>query len=269
MYPDWIDLTVPELLMKAKQHYYLVGDLIQHKAVHYFVAYGGILFDGLVIPLLLWKRTRKLAFIASIIFHMFNSIIFQVGIFPYLSLAFAVFFFEPKTIQNLFFKKKPFYEDNEVRLPKYGNIFAALYIIYFIIQVGLPLRHQAFEDDVLWTEEGHRLSWRMMLRTRNANTTFNVVNSDNNAVIPIKLSDYLSPKQIRQVSTKPDFMWQFAQHLKSEFAKQGIGIKVYVRSYLSINGKRRKRFIDPEVDIANEEWYHFKHHHWILPSNAE
>ncbi|MBO6607733.1 HTTM domain-containing protein [Psychroserpens sp.] len=269
MYPDWIDLTVPELLMKAKQHYYVVGDLLQHKAVHYFVAYGGILFDGLVIPLLLWKRTRKLAFIASIIFHMFNSIIFQVGIFPYLSLAFAVFFFEPKTIQKLFLKKKPFYKDNAVRVPKYGTVFAALYIIYFIIQVGLPLRHHAFGDDVLWTEEGHRLSWRMMLRTRNANTTFNVVNSDNNAVIPIKLADYLSPKQIRQVSTKPDFMWQFAQHLKSEFAKQGIGIKVYVRSYLSVNGKRRKRFIDPEVDIANEEWYHFKHHHWILPSNAE
>lgn len=269
MYPDWIDLTVPELLMKSKQHYYLIGDLIQHKAMHYFIAYGGILFDGLVIPLLLWKRTRKLAFIASVIFHMFNSIVFQVGIFPYLSLAFAVFFFEPKTIQKLFLKKKSFYENNEIKIPKYGMVFATLYILYFVIQVGLPLRHHAFEDDVLWTEEGHRLSWRMMLRTRNASTSFTVLNSENNAVIPMKLSDYLSPKQIRQVSTKPDFMWQFAQRLKAEYAEQGIGIKVYVRSYLSVNGKPKKRFIDPDVDIANEEWHHFEHHDWILPSNRE
>ena len=184
-------------------------------------------------------------------------------------LAFAVFFFEPKTIQKLFLKKKPFYEDNEVRVPKYGIVFAALYIAYFLVQVGLPLRHHAFEDDVLWTEEGHRLSWRMMLRTRHASTTFRVVNSENNTVIPIKLIDYLSPKQMRHVSSKPDFMWQFAQRLKDEYAKQGIGIKVYVRSYVSINGKPKKRFIDPEVDIANEEWHHFKHHDWILPSNQE
>ena len=269
MYTDWIDLTVPEILMKSKQHYYLIGDLIQHKSVHYFIAYGGILFDGLVIPLLLWKPTRKLAFVASIIFHMFNSIVFQVGIFPYLSLAFAVFFFEPRTIQKLFLKKKPFYDENEIKIPKYSAVFAALYVLYFVVQVALPLRHHLIEDDVLWTEEGHRLSWRMMLRTRNANTAFTVLNSENNNVIPVELSDYLTPKQIRHVNSKPDFMWQFAQHLKAEYAKQGIGIKVYVRSYVSINAKPAKRFIDPEVDIANEEWHHFKHHDWILPSNPE
>lgn len=269
MYPDWLDLTVPELLMKSKQHYMLVGELIQHKAVLYFIAYGGILFDGLVIPLLLWKRTRKLAFAASVVFHLFNSIIFQVGIFPYLSLAFAVFFFEPKTIQNIFFKTKSFYSKAEFKTPKYAPMFSTLFVLYFLIQIGLPLRHHMFEDKVLWTEEGHRLSWRMMLRTRNASTSFRVVNSETYKVIPINLSDYLSPKQIRQVSTKPDFMWQFAKRLKSEYAEQGIGIQVYVRSYLSVNGKPKKRFIDPEVDIANEDWYHFKHHDWILPSNPE
>ena len=72
---------------------------------------------GLIIPALLWKPTRKLAFIASIIFHLFNSFIFQVGIFPYLSLAFAVFFFDPKYIQNLFLKKKPFYNNEDIKVP--------------------------------------------------------------------------------------------------------------------------------------------------------
>ncbi|WP_299333468.1 HTTM domain-containing protein [uncultured Psychroserpens sp.] len=269
MYPDWIDLTVPELLMKAKQNYILVGELLQEKWVHYFVAYGGILFDGLVIPLLLWKRTRKLAFFASIFFHLFNSFIFQVGIFPYLSLAFAVFFFEPKSIQKLFLKRKIFYSEGEVKTPRYAKSFKAVFVIYFIVQILLPLRHHVIAGDVLWTEEGHRLSWRMMLRSKSARTSFRVVDKASKAVIPVKLDDYVTKKQQRSLSSKPDFIWQFAQHLKRDYAKKGVDIEVYVRAFVSVNGKPSKQLINPEVDLANEEWSHFSHHDWILLPNQD
>lgn len=102
LYPDWLDTSVVALLMKGKADYPIIGHLLQNSTVHYLIAYGGILFDGLIIPLLLFKPTRKYAFFASIFFHLFNSIVFQIGIFPYLSLAFSLFFFEPKTIQSIF-----------------------------------------------------------------------------------------------------------------------------------------------------------------------
>ena len=269
MYPDWIDLTVPKLLMQSKQHYVLVGDLLQQKALHYFVAYGGILFDGLIVPLLLWKPTRKIAFFASVFFHLFNSIIFQVGIFPYLSLAFAVFFFEPKYVQNLFLKKKPLYEANEIIIPSYAPVFKTIFIIYFIVQITLPLRHHFIEDDVLWTEEGHRMSWRMMLRTKSGSTTFTVLNKATDNSVLINFDDYLSKKQQKTVSSKPDVMWQFAQHLKKEYAKNGMDIKVYVKAFVSINGKPRQRLIDPKVDLASVKWNPFKHQEWILPSKQD
>ena len=116
IYPDWLDTTVMDLLMQSKKHYFLVGDLLQQKPLHYFLTYGGILFDGLIIPLFLYKPTRKIAFILSVFFHLFNSFIFQVGIFPYLSLAFSLFFFEPKIIHKLFLKSKPFYEYLVIKL---------------------------------------------------------------------------------------------------------------------------------------------------------
>ena len=269
LYPDWLDLTVPKLLMESKQHYVLVGELLQYKVVHYFVAYGGILFDGLIIPLLLWKPTRKLAFIASIIFHLFNSFIFQVGIFPYLSLAFAVFFFEPKYIQNLFLKKRAFYNANEVIIPNYAPVFKSVFILYFIVQIALPLRHHCIEGDVLWTEEGHRMSWRMMLRTKSATTTYTVVDKATKSSTLINFDDYLSKKQRKPASSKPDVIWQFAQHLKKEYAKKGIDIEVYVRAYVSVNGKPRQQLIDPKVDLANVPWHPFKHQEWILPSKQD
>ncbi|TXD81921.1 HTTM domain-containing protein [Subsaximicrobium wynnwilliamsii] len=269
MYPDWLDLSVPELLMRSKKDYFLVGDLLQNRWVHYGLAYGGILFDGLVIPLLLWKPTRKFAFFASIFFHLFNSFIFQVGIFPYLSLGFALFFFEPKLIQKLFLKRKPFYSEAEVIAPKHAKLFMLLFVSYFVIQVALPLRQYLYPDNVLWSEEGHRLSWRMMLRSRSGNTNYRVVDKATNEVITISLKDYLTPKQIRSVSAKPDVIWQFAQRLKSVFAEKGMDVEVYVSSFVSINGKKSQRFIDPKVDLSAVKWHHFKHNDWILPSKLD
>lgn len=266
LYPDWLDASVPALLMKSKANYPLIGDILQQSWVHYGIAYGGILFDGLIIPLLLFKPTRKYAFFASIFFHLFNSIVFQIGIFPYLSLAFSLFFFEPKTIRDIFLKKKPYYNSKEVIVPKHGNILVWFFSIYFLIHIALPLRHHFFKDDVLWTEEGHRLSWRMMLRAKSGSTKYRVIDEATNQQIPIKLDDYLTKKQQRGASAKPDIIWQFAQRLKEDFAKKGKSVKVYVRSYVSVNGKPAKQLIDPKVDLASEEWHHFKHHDWILPS---
>jgi vitamin K-dependent gamma-carboxylase len=266
LYPDWLDTSVIALFMKNKASYPLIGDLLQQKSVHYLITYGGILFDGLIIPLLLFKKTRKYAFFASIFFHLFNSIVFQIGIFPYLSLAFSLFFFEPKTIRDLFLKKKAFYDLEKITVPKYSKVLVSLFSVYFLIHIALPLRHHFFKDDVLWTEEGHRLSWRMMLRAKTGSVTYSVIDEETNNAITIKLNDYLTQKQQRGVTTKPDMIWQFAQHLKQDFFKKGSSVKVYVRAYVSVNGKPTKQLIDPKVDIANEEWHHFKHHRWILPS---
>ncbi len=266
LYPDWLDTTVIELLMRGKKNYVLIGDLLQQKWMHYLLAYGGILFDGLVIPLLLFKPTRKYIFFISIFFHVFNSVVFQIGIFPYLSLAFTLFFFEPQTIQRLFLKSKPFYNDTEVTIPNYRTPAIAIFSIYFLIQIGLPLRHHFIEDDVLWTEEGHRLSWRMMLRVKSGNATYKVENKATGKIVNINLEDYLTKKQQRLATSKPDVIWQFSQHLKKEFQAKGEDVAVYVSCKLSVNGKPYKTLINPEVDLANVEWNTFKHSNWILPS---
>jgi vitamin K-dependent gamma-carboxylase len=269
MYPDWLDLTVPELLMKSKQHYFLVGNVLQQKFMLYLVAYGGILFDLLVIPLLLWKRTRKVAFFISLFFHLFNSFIFQVGIFPYLSLAFAVFFFEPQFIQRLFLKRKTLFSEEKIEIPSHARVFKTVFVLYFIVQIALPVRHCVIQDDVLWTEEGHRLSWRMMLRVKSATTSFRVVDKVTHLETRIKLEDYLTKKQIRSMSSKPDMMWQFAQRLKSVYAKNGMAVEVYVKAYVGVNGRPKKQLINPNVDLASVKWNPFKHHDWILPSNLD
>lgn len=268
LYGDWLDFGIIEILMKNKSDYPLIGDFLQLPWIHKVIGFTGIIFDLLIVPALLWKPTRKLAFLISIFFHLFNSVIFQIGIFPYLALAFSVFFFESETIRKLFFKQKVSYSQSNFSIPTYKNTMLFFAGIYFSIQIILPIRHHFIKDNVLWTEEGHRMSWRMMLRSRTGQIQFKVVDKQNGSSQRIKLADYLTKKQRRKIAAYPDFIWQFAQFLNKEYTKNGADIAVYaLDSKVSINGRPFSVFIDPKVDLANEKWNHFAHHEWINPSN--
>ncbi len=270
IYPDWFNGTFPQVLMSSKADYWLVGDLLQQPWTHFSITWFGFLFDLLIIPLMLWRKTRVPAFIAAIFFHLFNSFIFHIGIFPYLALALFIFFFPVNKVHNLFLKgRKPFYEAGELIIPSYRKPLLIIGVIWFAVQIGLPLRHHFFEDNVLWTEEGHRLSWRMMLRSKSGNSTFKVVEKGTTDTIYVQKEKYLGRKQLGAINSKPDMIWQFSQRLKRDYAAEGKDVQVFVDASVRVNGRPPQRLIDPKVDIANEKWHHFKHHTWILPSKLD
>jgi hypothetical protein len=262
-YPDWLDGSFPKYLMAHRGRNFAI---LQEEWAHTAILYFGLLFDLCIVPLLLWKPTRWLAVIASLFFHIFNSVVFEIGIFPYLALSFLLFFFTTKTVHKRLLWKKTYYIGNEVIVPAHKKWIEFSTITFLLIMLLLPLRHWVITDDVLWTEEGHRLSWRMMLRSRGGITKFYVVEKGSETRTRVNLDDYLTEKQQRSVQSKPDFIWQFAQKLKKSYAEEGKEIQVFVTSKVSINGRRFSPFIDPDVDLAAEEWSHWKHHDWILPS---
>ncbi len=264
LYPDWLNGTVVKILMKGKEHYFLIGSLLQQPEVQFFITYGGIIFDALIIPALLFKPTRKWAFFSAIFFHLFNSVVFQIGIFPYLALAFTVFFFEPETIRTLFLKNKARCNQQKIAIPSSKNIIIGIGALYLAIQVLLPLRHWFIKGDVLWTEEGHRMSWRMMLRAKSGYISFKVVDKNTKQETIINPGAYLTKKQQYTLAGKPDVIWQFAQFLKKEYAKKNQDVAVFALGKVSVNGSAFKPLINPEVDLASKPFNHFAHNNWIL-----
>jgi len=266
MYPDWLSGEVPKNLMGGRRSLPIIGEFLQQNWIHYILTYVGIAFDLLVIPLLLWKRTRVFIFCCAIVFHLFNSFVLHIGIFPYMSLALCIFFFEPETIRDLFLKSKPIYNGNEIILSRYRNVVIPIFVMYFISQIALPLRHWTFEDDVLWTEEGHRLSWRMMLRSKRGNVTLKIVDKSSCKIITrVNPATYTTPKQAKRIAVKPDMLWQFVQFLEKEYAKEGKEVSIYANGRVRVNNHPYQKLFDPTVDLAAEEWSHFSHHDWILP----
>lgn len=262
-YPDWLDGTFVKILYHDKHNFPVIGPLLAQDWFAVFIAYAGIAFDGLIIPLLLYKPTRNYAFFASIIFHLFNAIVLQIGIFPFFALSYAVFFYSPNSIRKIFFRNKP---TPQIEGLNYQNQKALKYILipFFILQILLPLRHYLIPGDVLWTEEGHRLSWRMMLRSRDGYVDYHVINKKTKEKIPYNIFSNLNGKQYRLASAHADGIWQMAQHIKKEFAQKGIDVAVYVDSNVSVNGSIYQPFIDIDVDLAAQKWDHFRHHSWIL-----
>ncbi|TXD74934.1 HTTM domain-containing protein [Aequorivita antarctica] len=265
-YPDWLNASMPALLMEGKSDFWLIGGILQKPWVHWSIAYVGIFFDLLIVPLMLWKRTRLIGFAIAVFFHLFNSFIFHIGIFPYMSIAFALFFFSPEILQKRFLPNKKLYTGNEVIVPKYKNLIVGVFSVYFLFQLGLPLRHWFFKDDVLWTEEGHRLSWRMMLRSKSGSLTVWVKDNANGEKQRYNYRELLGDKQHGSVATKPDIMWQLAQKIKTVEAEKGRDVSVFMEAIVRVNDGEYHPFTDPNVDLAAEAWTPFKHSEWILPS---
>lgn len=262
-YPGWLQGTFAKNVFSSISDFPLIGHFFTENWFHLFITYSGILFDGLIIPALLWRKTRTIALIASLLFHLFNSATLKIGIFPYFALSFVVFFYAPETIRRLFFKNKSPFEKTSEPLKVNKNI-TVFFILFFTFQILMPLRHWLIKGDVLWTEEGHRLSWRMMLRQRSGYVTFNILDRKTNEQWSHSYNQDVTNKQHGLLTSKPDAMWQYAQRLKKEYAAKGKEVSIFIEANVSINNGPYKQLIDSKVDFAEAKWDYFWHNDWIL-----
>jgi vitamin K-dependent gamma-carboxylase len=275
IYPDWLQAIPVSIWFRAESFEtpfwgpdfaVRLRDIFHHSITHYFFSYAGIFFDLLVIPAFLWKRTRTIALLASLGFHLMNSAIFQIGVFPYFALSFVIFFYPRSAVRKRFFPASaPVEEDKLPTLSQY-RLLSKFALLFMIWQFLLPLRHWLIPGDVLWTEEGHRLSWRMMLRTKSTYGGFTAENKLTGERVYINNQDFLSRQQERSFKSKPDMVWQFAQVIKRHYQeKEGWQqVAVYADINVSVNGSPYYPFTNPDFDLASVSWKYFGHQPWLL-----
>lgn len=263
IYPDWLNAVPVKIWFSKKAGHPYFGSLFKKEWFPYFVAYSGLIFDLLVVPALLWKRTRVPAVIAMLLFHQFNKLTFGIGVFPYLAMSLNVFFFPGKTFDNTVGLVKNAFEYPKLSLKQQQAITVVL-CLFIIWQILTPFRHHLYKGDVVWTEEGHRMSWRMMLRTKRGTISYKVKDKATDSTWSVDPQNYMHGYQYRTLATRPDFIWQFAQRLKEKYKEEGVDVAVYARSLCSVNGRPEKDMVDTTVDLASAPWKHFSHNNWLL-----
>jgi len=129
----------------------------------------------------------------------------------------------------------------------------------------MPLRYIFYPGNVLWTEQGFRYAWNVMLMEKDGYIQFYVEDKTTHQRFIEYPQKYLTPLQERMMSTQPDMILQYANFLAGLYRKKlRHPVSVYADAYVSLNQGKGQIFIDPKVDLSKEQ-DDFSPKTWIIP----
>jgi len=269
--PDWLFRAQPMATwLPGKYELPILGQWVHYKETAFFFSWAGCIYD-LTIWLFLWiKKTRTLAYIAVLVFHVLTSILFpRIGMFPFIMITSTIIFFSPawheKVLSFLPFSTAINEQESKATLrPSWKPLISNALLIYFLFQLYLPFRYLQYPGNLFWHEKGYRFSWRVMLMEKNGSTAFILRDSKTGLQQEVDQDQYLTAFQKQQLRSQPDMILQFARHVGDEFKnRHGYPPEVYVKSRLSLNGRRSQPFTDDTIDVYTLQ--NPMNSNWILP----
>ena len=274
---DWLFNAMPlKIWLPSKYDLPFLGDLMQQPWVHYTFSWSGALYDLAIPFLLLYRRTRWFAFALVVTFHVMTRVLFPIGMFPYIMIVSTLIFFDTgfhrkvirfisKLLRIYYSKMFALSQTRKYRFKR--NIALPILAVFFMIQLLFPWRYLAYPNELFWTEEGYRFSWRVMLMEKAGYAQFKIKNTETGEQFLVDNTDFLTPFQEKQMSTQPDFILEYAHFLGEHFEAQGHeNVAVYAESYVALNGRLSQPYVDPNVDLMQQR-ESFRRKNWILPFN--
>jgi vitamin K-dependent gamma-carboxylase-like protein len=266
--PDWLRGEPMRMWLAHRMDFPLIGQFFDREWMVYGFVIGGIVLDLCVVPFLLWPRTRIYAFVAAAAFHLLNARLFDIGVFPWFMLAATLVFFPPDLVRRMVNRltkpaKRVATRHDPEAVP--SNLVLVLLAAWIVVQVLVPLRHLLYPGDVLWTEEGHRFSWRMKLRDKDGDARFLITDPASGREWAVNPRAYLGSRQRDRLAGDPDMILQFSHFLAEEKRKQGFpNVQVHALVMATVNGRGPQLLINPAVDLAKERRT-LGHARWIMP----
>lgn len=275
---DWLLEAMPlRIWLPENNDLPILGYLLNQTWVQYAFSWTGAIYDLIIVFLLLNKKTRPVGFFLVVVFHVLTRILFPIGVFPFVMIVSSLLFFEAdfhKKVLSFIGKKLSIsldlFENKKEKtqsfngLSKLKLVFLACFVIF---QLAFPFRYLLYPNELFWTEEGFRFSWRVMLMEKAGYAEFRVLDTLNKKGIRVNNPDFLTPFQEKQMSFQPDFILEYAHFLRDHYKKEGfVNPEVYVSSYVALNGRLSQQYIDPKINLSKEN-ENFKHKTWILPFN--
>jgi vitamin K-dependent gamma-carboxylase len=231
-----------------------------------------MLFDLLIVPALLWKRTRIVALVITTLFHLTNAFVFPIGIFPWLMIAATFVFLPPDFPRSLpgVFRQTTGKADQAVKLTwqslntrRRAIAFALLALV--LVHTALPFRYLLLPGSPNWTERGHCFAWHMMLRSKYGGVRLYVTDRRTGETGIADLRKHVAFAQMMRVARDPENIRQLAHKVADYYREHGRpDVEVRALSLVSLNGRKPQLMIDPKVDLAAEPRT-LATPSWILP----
>ena len=277
--PDWLFNAMPlKIWLPANAHLPVIGGLLEMEITAYIFSWSGAIYDLFVPFFLLYNRTRVWAYGAVIGFHLMTSLLFQIGMFPYIMILSTLIFFSPTFHEQLITQVRRLFGSSsydsastlKYRLNSKATSFMMTGLaVYVALQILLPFRYALYPGNLYWTEQGYRFSWRVMLMEKAGYAIFHITDPETGRSWEASNWEYLTPVQEKMMATQPDMILQFAHHLEEEYQKQGINdVEVRAEVYATLNGRRSRLLVDSDQDLTKVK-PGLGHKDWILPYSSD
>lgn len=279
---DWLFKAEPlRIWLAARSDVPLMGPLLAHEWVAYAASWFGAAFDLSIVFWLLWRPTRRAAYLMVIFFHVTTWVLFNIGIFPWVMLVVATVFFSDNWPRNLLVRlselganRFKIYriggwiraavtpKDPARALPcQVGSALLFALACYAVVQLALPLRSFFVANRPAWTCTGFNCAWRVMIAEKTGYVEFNAYDPVSRRQWIVDTEDYLTPRQQIMMAQDPDLIREMARHLAADLKARGFQhIQIRADAFATLNGRPSQRMIDPTVDLAANV-----SRNWILP----
>lgn len=254
--------------------------------VHWFAA----IFDTSIAFLLIYKRTRPVASLFAVAFHLMNSRLFEIGMFPWVCLAELPLFFEASWPRALWQKLKSSWS-SEVKAHNGERLSCAndtnvttgatmkkrfttfLLLIYCCLQLFLPFSHFITKGYNNWVNGIYGYSFDMMMQEWQPSLiSVKIVDNGNRKqhfIEPLAFTDTYRWTQY------PDMAYQYARciddNLKADYRDNpssvltSSNISIYFDIWCSLNGRFQQRIYHPRVDLVRSDWHPLRKPSFTLP----
>jgi hypothetical protein len=246
---DWILAAQPlRIWLAASGDVPVLGPWLEAPWAAYACSWAGLAFDLSIVPLLLWRRTRPAAYALVVVFHVLTSLLFPIGIFPWLMIGLTPIFFAPDWPRRVLGRHAPAPRPVAMR---HERAVATVLAAHLLFQTLIPLRAVFASRDVAWDEEGFRFAWRVMAMEKAGLATFRVRDPATGETRTVDPRDELTRQQARMMATQPDMIADYARHLAAVARRAGRdGAEVRADVFVSLNGRPSRRFVDPDADLS-------------------
>jgi hypothetical protein len=290
MGPDWLLYGEPlGVWLPPRSSIPLIGPLLLVPWIPLVMSWCGFLYDGAIVPLLLWRRSRPCAYVFVVVFHGLTRAFFEIGLFPFIMVTATTLFFAPDWPRRLLRRWTGRREGSEAAPPAPPGRFAMILqrpravvarlvtpgrltvvvVCWWALHLLMPLRTFAIGNDVLWDETGMRWSWRVMVREKSGTLDYRVSFTDpavGRRTVLTSPHEWLTWRQVNEMIGQPDLILQLAHAIRDDFGRRGyLDVEVRADCRLTLNGRPPARFIDPDVDLARVRDCLFCRPAWVLP----
>ena len=249
------------------------------------LSWAGPLYDASIVALLCWRRTRLFAWCLVVGFHVATWVLFPIGVFPWLMIGASTIFFAPDVAPGPgpLGRAGPAEQAGltagragsrpGLQCPRAwrhgheppddgGSSWAPTGTALLLL---LPLRGRAIPGDSRWSGEGYRFSWNVLRVEKSGDVRFRVLDLSTGVTTFELATSLYTPRQWAAMATEPELIRQAAHTIGYERSDRDEQVAVYVDAFVSLNGRRAARLIDPAIDLRREPYRPFGQP-WILPA---